>query len=77
MLNFETLGRWIVIVGIVLVIVGGIVWLTGRLKLFDNLPGTLRVQAGGLTCLIPVLASILISVILTVVLNLVLRWLNR
>jgi len=77
MQNLETIGRWIIIAGIVLAVMGGLVWVLGRLKLFDQLPGsllpgTLRIQAGGL-----ILASIILSIILTVVLNLVLRGMNR
>lgn len=77
MQNLETIGRWIIVAGIVLAVMGGFVWVLGRLKLFDQLPGTLRIQAGGLTCFVPILASIVLSIILTVVLNLILRGMNR
>lgn len=77
MLNLENLGRWILITGVVLIVVGGILWLLGRLKLFENLPGTIRIEAGGLTCIIPLLASIVLSILLTVVLNLLLRNISR
>ena len=75
--NLETLGRWIVITGISIAVVGGLVWLLGRLKLFDHLPGTIRFEVSGITCVIPLLASIILSVVLTVVLNIVLRGINR
>jgi uncharacterized membrane protein len=75
--SFEQIGRWMVIAGVVLVFVGGLVWLFGKFKFFDRLPGTIRVEMGGLTCVVPLLASILLSILLTVVLNIVLRNINR
>ena len=77
MQNFEAIGRWIVLAGVIMVLMGGVIWLLGKLKLFENLPGTLRVEAGGFRCIVPILASIIISIVLTVAANIVLRLLNR
>ena len=74
--NLMMLGRWIVVAGIVLAVVRGIVWLLGKAGL-NNLPGTIRFQSGGLTCVIPILASIVLSVVLTIVLNVIVRFLNK
>jgi hypothetical protein len=76
--GFEALGRWLVIGGLVIAILGGIIWLVARL--FPNLgqfPGTIRIQSGGLTCVFPILASIIFSIILTILLNLIARFLNK
>ncbi len=76
--GLDVLGRWLVIVGVGLALLGGIVWLMARL--FPNLsqfPGTIRIQSGGLTCVIPLLASILLSILLTIVLNVLVRFLNK
>jgi len=75
--NFEVIGRWLVIIGLTLALVGGVVWLLSRVFGLTNLPGTLRIEGAGLTCIFPVLASIVLSVVLTVVLNLAARWFNR
>ncbi len=75
-MNLEYIGRWLVVLGVLLVVVGGLVW--GLSKLFGgSLPGTIKIQAGGLTCIFPLLASIVISLVLSVVLNLVIRLLNK
>lgn len=69
--GLEGIGRWLVMVGVLLVVIGGAIWLLG--KAFPNLsqfPGTLRIQTGNVTCIFPVLAMIIISVVLTIVLNL-------
>ncbi len=70
-MNLEIAGRWLLIVGLGLALLGGLVWLLGRVwPGLANLPGTIRFQAAGITCIIPLLASIVLSVVLTVLLNL-------
>jgi hypothetical protein len=75
--NLEVIGRWLVIFGIVLAVIGGIIWILGRFFGLNDLPGTLRIEGPGITCVFPVLAMIVISVVLTVILNLAARWFNR
>ena len=75
--NFALIGRWMVIGGLVLVIIGGIVWLLSRIPGINQIPGTIKIQGSGFTCFIPILASIVISVVLTIVLNIVARLINR
>jgi hypothetical protein len=75
--NLEVIGRWLVILGIVMAVVGGLIWVLARVFGIGDLPGTLRIEGSGLTCVFPILASIVLSIVLTVVLNLVLRWFNR
>ncbi|MAT45519.1 MAG: hypothetical protein CL609_24585 [Anaerolineaceae bacterium] len=75
--TLETLGRWLLILGITITLIGGIIWLIARITGWEKFPGTLRFQSGGLTCIFPILGSILISILLTVILNLLARFLNR
>ena len=66
------------LVGVAIILVGGGLYLMGRLELpLGRLPGDLRIERGNLTCLIPLATSILLSIILTVVLNLVIRILRH
>jgi hypothetical protein len=70
-MNLEAAGKWLLILGLGLAAAGGLVWLLGRVwPGMSNLPGTIRLQVGGITCVIPLLASIVLSVALTVLLNL-------
>lgn len=73
----QDIGRWLVIGGISLAVVGGLIWLLGRFFNLQNLPGTIKIETSGLTCVIPLLASIVLSVLLTILVNGVLRGLNR
>jgi hypothetical protein len=75
--NLEGIGRWVVIVGITITIIGAGIWVLARLTGWEKFPGTIKWQSGNLTCVVPLLGSILLSILLTVVLNLVIRWLNR
>ena len=73
----ENFGKLLVVIGVVIVLAGGVIWLLGRLLGNQSLPGALRLDFPGGSCVIPILASILISLVLTVALNLLARWLNR
>jgi hypothetical protein len=75
--SFEMIGRWLVIFGVVIAILGGMVWLAGRFFGVGQIPGTLRFDFPGGTCVIPILASIVLSLVLTLLLNIVVRFLNR
>lgn len=75
--QLETIGKWLILAGLSIAIIGAIIWAIARLTGWENLPGTLRFQTGGLTCIIPILGSIVLSIILTIVLNLLVRFLNR
>ncbi len=74
MTGLEAIGRWMLIAGVGLALIGGLVWLLA--KAFPNLsqfPGTIRIQGAGVTCLIPLLASIILSILLTILLNIIAR----
>ena len=75
--KLENFGKLLVVIGVVVVMAGGLIWLLGRLFGSQSLPGTLRLDFPGGSCVIPILVSILLSLVLTVVLNVLARWLNR
>jgi hypothetical protein len=73
MQNLDLIGRWIVFAGIALVVIGGLVWLLSKIPGINQLPGTLKIEIGGFTCVFPILASIVVSILLTLVLNVIAR----
>ena len=75
--NLESIGKWLVILGFGLAVLGGIIWGIGKIFGWERFPGTLRFQTGNLTCIIPVLASIILSILLTVLLNILARFNSR
>ena len=77
-MDLPSLGKAIVIVGVVLVLAGGLIWLLGRAGLpLGRLPGDLHIQREGISCYIPIVSMIVVSILLTIVLNIVVRLLNR
>ena len=62
-------GRWLLVFGVLLVVIGGALMLFGRL----HLPGDFTIRTGSVSIYIPVATSIILSVLATVVLNLVFR----
>lgn len=72
--DLNSLGKWVLILGLGITAVGSVLWLAGRMGLpLGRLPGDFRFETGGATCFIPLATSILFSLVLTVILNLVLR----
>ncbi|HLA99504.1 MAG TPA: DUF2905 domain-containing protein [Anaerolineales bacterium] len=73
-----SLARILVMLGLILLIAGGLLYLAGRWQLpLGRLPGDIRIERENFTCFFPVATMILLSVALTIVLNLILRLLNR
>ena len=79
-MDTQNLGRILVFIGIGVVIIGGLLMLAGRVPFLDwlgNLPGDIRIEGSGFTCLVPIVSTILISLVATVVLNIIIRLINR
>lgn len=76
--GLESLGRWLVVGGLAIVVLGGLLWLVARLfPGLSQFPGTIRIQNGTFTCVFPLLASIILSIVLTILLNLISRLINK
>lgn len=75
--DFETIGKVVAGIGAALVVVGGIVWLLGKVPFVGRLPGDIRIERPGFSCFVPVASSILLSIVLTILLNVIGRLLSR
>ena len=71
------MGKWLMIAGGALLLLGGLVWLLSKIPFLGRLPGDIRIERSGFTCLIPLASSIILSILLTIVLNVIVRLLNR
>ena len=69
--------KLLIVLGISIALVGVLWWGAARLFGGVQLPGTFVFDAGGMTCFVPIVASIVLSIVLTLVLNVVLRLLNK
>jgi Protein of unknown function (DUF2905) len=70
--SIEGLGRILIGVAIVLLVLGGLFLLLGRLGL-DRLPGDLVFKRGNVTVYFPIGLMILLSIVGTILLNLFFR----
>jgi len=76
--DVTTLGKWIILLGLGLAVLGGVVWLAGRFGLpLGRLPGDISIQNGNFTFYFPCASGILISIVLTILINVVLRLIRR
>lgn len=84
--DLSTIGRWLLIFGLIVAAAGGALWLADRLGFplpaprsdaGGRLPGDLRFERQGFSCFLPLASSILISLLLTLAINLISRWLSR
>ncbi|MBE6083335.1 DUF2905 domain-containing protein [Sporanaerobacter sp. PP17-6a] len=63
------MGKTLIIMGLVLLIIGGILMLGGKIGL-GKLPGDIFIKRGNFTFFFPIVSSIIISLILTILFNL-------
>ncbi len=68
----QDLGKLIFILGIVLTLVGALLWKTGVLGGLGRLPGDLVIQKGNSSFYFPIVTCVVISLVLTLV-----SWLFR
>jgi hypothetical protein len=71
----ESMAKFIIGAGVVLVLVGGVILLLGRLGInLGNLPGDIHVDGERSSFHFPVVTCIVVSVVLTLLLNVLSRW---
>jgi Protein of unknown function (DUF2905) len=71
-MDLSTVGRLLLVAGIIVAALGGFLALGGRLP-FGRLPGDISIQGQNSGFFFPIVSCIVISVVLTVVLNIVIR----
>lgn len=66
----RTLGRILLMSGLLLAALGALLLLSGRLGWLGRLPGDIRFTRDGMSIYIPVVTCVLISIVITLILNL-------
>ncbi|MEW5828480.1 MAG: DUF2905 domain-containing protein [Chloroflexota bacterium] len=73
-----SLAKTLVLIGIVLILVGGAVYLLSRFNLpLGRLPGDIRIERDGFTFYFPLTSAILVSVVVTILLNVIVKLLKK
>jgi len=73
MSGMENPGTFVMAAGAILLLVGGVMVLSGKSGWIGRLPGDIRIQREGFTFYFPLATSILLSIILTLILNFLFR----
>ena len=76
-MSFMDLGKWLILAGVGLALLGGAIWLLGHLPFFGNLPGDIHIQTENFSCFFPLVSMIILSILATIVLNIVIRMINK
>jgi hypothetical protein len=71
--DLGSLGKLLVVGGLVLAAVGVLLVVAGRIPFIGRLPGDVLIQRGNTTFYFPIVTSILISIVLSLVLNVLAR----
>ena len=73
----EDLGRLLIVTGAIVVLIGLIFLLAGRIPFLGHLPGDIRIQTDGISCFVPLATSLLLSILLSLLLTVILNLLQR
>jgi len=77
-MDFSNIGKWIIVAGLIVTLVGGAFWLIGKMGLpLGRLPGDIHIERGGSSFYFPLATSIVFSLFLTLVINIILRLFKR
>lgn len=68
------MGRFLIIVGVVVILIGLFLEFAGKIPFLGRLPGDFVIRKENFTLYFPLATGIILSIILTVVLNLILRF---
>jgi hypothetical protein len=72
-MDVSQVGKLVVVAGVVLVALGAVIMLAGRVPFIGQLPGDFQFRRGNTTIYFPLATMLLISLILTILLNLIFR----
>ena len=72
-MEFQGIGKLIIIMGIALVVIGVLITLAPKIPILGKLPGDFYFKRGNSTFYFPLATSILISLVLSLILNFLLR----
>jgi len=74
----ENIARFLIISGIILILIGGGVYLAAKFGIpLGRLPGDIRIERGSGAFYFPIVTSCVLSILLTIILNVIIRFLNK
>jgi Protein of unknown function (DUF2905) len=77
MSSFSDLGKLLLVIGGLIVLLGLVLLVVGRIPFFGRLPGDIAVRRGNVSFYFPIVTCLVVSVVLTIVVNLLLVLFRR
>lgn len=71
MLAIESIGKSLIFFGIILIVIGSIFVVFGKIPWFGRLPGDIIIRREGFTFYFPIATMILLSILLTILFNII------
>lgn len=71
MLAIESIGKSLIFFGIVLIVIGALMVLFGKVPWFGRLPGDIVIKNESMTIYFPLTTMVLFSIVLTVLFNII------
>ncbi len=68
--NFTALGKYLIIFGVVIVLVGIIIYAIPKIPFLGKLPGDIYIKKEGFSFYMPITTSIVLSILLSLILSL-------
>ena len=75
-MDVSSIARLLVAIGVLLILLGGVLWISSSFINWGRLPGDLSFRTGSTRIYLPLTTMIVASVILTLLLNLLIRMLR-
>ncbi|MCL5958907.1 MAG: DUF2905 domain-containing protein [Chloroflexi bacterium] len=75
--EFEGFGRILIVVGLLIVFLGLILLLAGKVPFLGRLPGDILIQRDNVSCFFPIATMIILSILLSIILSLISLFLRR
>jgi hypothetical protein len=69
----NSVGRFLIILGGFIVIIGIVISIHGRIPLLGRLPGDIFFQKGSFRVYLPIMTGVILSIVLTILVNLLSR----
>ncbi|HOP94772.1 MAG TPA: DUF2905 domain-containing protein [Dictyoglomaceae bacterium] len=67
------MGKWLILFGIILIILGLIFLFIEKIPFLGKLPGDIKIERKNFVFYFPLTTSIILSLVLTIILNIILR----
>lgn len=71
MTEFENFARVLILFGLLIVFLGVILLLAGKVPFLGRLPGDIVIQRDNVSCFFPIATMIILSILLSIILSLV------